>query len=493
MTGNVSVEAVLIPARIAKTVFGKEISNNYAIIALTISNRSSDDAFIVHSVFIDYSEWLLSGASPFPQQNNAPCSAPLEETNASAASGTASNNAPPRKRQGNCLHSWQQETTGNQIDSVETRIVRGQLLDRQPWTTRNWVLRSLVAAGSIAFGFTFATSSDSWIRGIGAFNSSVIPAAQAVWPDATVGQMNRISDFGFQVNKVIAKQSSDIVVAFFPIERFLTPDLASLFISSPAIFFSPLAALADPKVKERMKWYLRDVFTEGKKGSEDKDAEIGNLKAHLYQVVRGDCEKLESSSEPAAADSLGKACETAELVNRLSLNVVRIRVSGSMTVDVDKVPPQITEVDIDTPAGKDAVSMWAKGANLIGVIRGSFLGGGTPAVKGIDNKILQIQADANSSNDTELHFTITLNDDLPAGTNSLNFQASKTSDGATITSAIHNFPMQIPPKADANPGATGSDKSQGATATETKDQGGAAGGTSSAQPVTPKPPKPKNL
>jgi len=47
VTGNVSVEAVLIPAKIAKTVFGKEVSNNYGVIALTISNRSSDNSLIV--------------------------------------------------------------------------------------------------------------------------------------------------------------------------------------------------------------------------------------------------------------------------------------------------------------------------------------------------------------------------------------------------------------------------------------------------------------
>jgi hypothetical protein len=46
VTDNISVEATMIPARIAKTVFGKEVSNNYAVIALTISNRSSDYAFV---------------------------------------------------------------------------------------------------------------------------------------------------------------------------------------------------------------------------------------------------------------------------------------------------------------------------------------------------------------------------------------------------------------------------------------------------------------
>ena len=412
------------------------------MIALTISNRSSDEAFIVHSVFVDYSRWLLSGASPYPQDDPS-CRTASPGTNPSSSAESAPN-APagqPSSGQGhaqspNCgnpLQSWQQQTLGNQIDSVETRIVRGELLDRQPWTTRNWVLRALQAAGSIATGFTFVTSSQSWIRGIGAFNGSGIPAAQTLWPDATVGQMNRISDFGFQVNKVIAKESSDIIVAFFPIERFLPPDLASIFISYPAAFFAPMAAKIDPKVKNRLKPYMDLIFP---------DKEIDNMIAHLHEVVSGECLLLNSSNTQPADTNLLRACQTADLVNRLSLNVVSVRVGGTMTVDVNKVPPQITEVDIDTPSGKDAASMWAKGENLTGVIRGSFLGGGTPSVTNVDSKVLQVKGVAEGSSDTELHFTITMNDNLPAGTSKLSFQVSKKSDGSTITSATHDYTMQ---------------------------------------------------
>jgi hypothetical protein len=490
VTGNVSVEAGLIPARIAKTVFGKEISNNYAIIALTISNRSSDEAFIVHSVFIDYSQWLLSGGSPYFQANEALC-LPASQGTSTRSSALSANDTPAGQQPsgrgqaqssptcGNSLPPWQQQTLRNQIDSVETRIVRGELLDRQPWTTRNWVLRSLQAAGSIASGFTFATSSDSWVRGIGAFNGSVIPAAQTVWPDATVGQMNRISDFGFQVNKVIAKQSSDIVVAFFPIERFLTPDLASLFISSPAAFFAPFAAIIDPKTQKRLDPYIHFLLSR---------SEIENMKNHLYQVVSGECPMPNSDSKSVPPD-LVKACQTAEIVNRMSLNVVRVRVSGSMTVDVNKVPPQISEVNIDIPTGEDATSMWAKGVNLTGVIRGSFLGGGTPAVTNIDSKILQVQKVTEGSNDTELHFKMTLNDNLPAGTNKLSFQVSKKFDDSTITSATYDYMIQIPPQPSASTGAA-SDGAQSASSptSETKPRTAAPAGSSGAPPKLPKPP-----
>src|ERR1700728_2215370 len=265
VTSNISVEATLMPANIARTVFGKEIANNYAVIALTVSNRSADQAFIVHSIFIDYSQWLLSGGSTFLEGNTlcsqgkqdaAPSvdqtvnsitkspspgggtadSSQKQKADAGDQSGSApqlqtADNTTPQKCSGNRLQSWQQQTLPNQVASIESRIIREELLIEQYWTTRNWVLRALQAAGSVATGFTFAASSQSWIQGIGAFNGSVIPAYQQFWPDSTVSQMNQISNVGFQTNKAIAKQSSDIIVAFFPIDRFLTPDLKSLYIS----------------------------------------------------------------------------------------------------------------------------------------------------------------------------------------------------------------------------------------------------------------------
>ena len=120
------------------------------------------------------------------------------------------------------------------------------------WTTRNWVIRSLQAAGSIASGYQFAFSERGIARGIASFNGQVVPAAQLLWPDGTINQLNRISDFGFQTNKLVPQESADVLVAFFPIDRFLTPGLKKIFLKSPAAFFVPGAMLADPKVKEKI-------------------------------------------------------------------------------------------------------------------------------------------------------------------------------------------------------------------------------------------------
>lgn len=509
VTGNVSVEAALIPASVAKTVFGKEVSNNYAVIALTVSNRSANDAFIVHTIFLDYSQWLLAGNSPYPSRQNILCqdgysktatnnggdstasassevqSQGLDQSNREAAGsqmlkdrmgssgGTVSgqaqgkNTPDARKREvanggalntaqttrtyencneaGNRLQPWQQQTLPNQIDSVETRIVRGELLTRQPWTTRNWVLRALQATGSIATSFTFVTSSQSWIRGIGAFNGAGIPGYQSLWPDATVGQMNEISDVGFQVNKVVAKQSSSIIVAFFPIDRFLTPELKSIFLSYPAAFFSPGAAVMDPETSKRLKPYLRRLFNDTKDSDVNEQTATKNLFNYLPQISSGACEKIEITHSLTEATNLEQACQTADIINKLSLNTVRIVVGGTMTVDVNNVPPQISSITIKTSNGADAAttaSAWQAQGDLTGTIVGSFLGGAFPSLvnppAGVTVKRLE-----NNSTDSQLQFTLNLASSLPASTTELTFEVSKTSSSMSIIKSA-TFDYAIP-------------------------------------------------
>jgi hypothetical protein len=470
VTGNVSVEATLIPAKVATTVFGKEVANNYAVIALTISNRSSDDSFIVHTIFIDYSQWLLSGSSELASQvlclENEVASSGAKPSDTGTANGESGDNQKDKKKcSGNLLRSWQQQTWPNQISTVETRIVRGELLDRQPWTTRNWVLRALQGAGSVAAGFTFITNNQNWIRGIGAYNAHFIPAAQNFWPDATVGQMNRISDVGFQVNKVIAKQSSDIVVAFFPIDRFLSPGLRQVFLQAPAVFFSPYAMLLDPKRPKLVDKILNPILSQAA-GTDEKDTcrekdkslcERNKFLGHLPAIAAHVCDKLAAKKNPANAaatdpliDSLTdsekkdllKACQIASLLDRTSLNTVRVIVGGTMTVDVNKVPPQITDIQIDQD--KDGTAKWKKGDTLTGVIRGSFLSGATPSITKPEN-MLQAAAVGKDSTDTELHITVTPSQDLGADTTTLTFQVSKKSDGTAVTSGSRDYKMLTPP------------------------------------------------
>jgi hypothetical protein len=443
VSGNVSVEAVLLPPKISKRVFGKTVGENYAVIELTISNRSSDASLIVHSVLIDYSGWLLSGYS---SRVDGPCT--------SVTGQSSSMDAKPERASlqsspgcGNTPGPWQSASTASQVASVETRVVRGELLDEQPWTTRNWVIRALQAAGSIASAYSFTLSGQHAIQSISAFNGQVVPAAQTFWPDATIGQMNRISDLGFQVNKVIPKESSDVIVAFFPIERFLTPGLRKLFMDSPAVFFSPNAIAVDSTVQKQLKHILGSLFD----NVEVKDADFGKS---LVQIAAGACGDptnnkwmltgLKESAEEATK-RLTNACQLETLLNRFSLNTVRMVVGGTMTVDVDSIPATISSVET-TPPSAALASQWTNGLTASGIIRGSFLSGGTPALVGAPAGVT-IANVKEGSTDNELHFTLTVAKGSTAP-DKLTFKVTKSGkQNGTIESSTYDYKIMPAPAA----------------------------------------------
>ena len=80
-------------------------------------------------------------------------------------------------------------------------------------------------------------------------------------PIATVEPLNRVSDLGFRTNKLVPKESSEVIVCFFPIDRFLTPGFRNLFLKSPAVFFAPLSMLADKEMNSEAETAIRDFIS----------------------------------------------------------------------------------------------------------------------------------------------------------------------------------------------------------------------------------------
>ncbi len=264
---NVNIEAVMLPKTITNRVFGKDVADNYAVIEVNVSNRSNDAALILQSIFIDLSGWGFAG--------------PMS-TGSIAARGLSRRNSKP----------YQVRGSTREIASVEYRIVRGQLLDAQPWTPRNLTIRTIQVLGSIGTAFAFPFSKDI-VAGIGAWNGGVLPGAEVLWPDGMVGQLNRISDYGFRNNKIIPQQSADIVIAFFPIDRFLTPSLRKIFVQSPALFFNPLLLALDPDTRRPLMPILISAL-----GTEDK------VKCSLSDLIH-----LLATQDQAAIDDLQETVE----------------------------------------------------------------------------------------------------------------------------------------------------------------------------------------
>jgi hypothetical protein len=374
VTGNTTVEAVLLPAAVSKGLFGKAIAKQYAVIELTISNKSQDAALIVTSVFIDYSEWLLSGSAK-----------------ALAASGLSAPQANPP--------ATFLSATANQVASVEYRIVRGEALDAQAWTARNWSMRLLQFFGVIATGSDFAFTEVGILKSIGAYTGQVIPAAQVLWPDGTVAQVDRISDFGFHTNKVIPKQASDIVVAFFPLDRFITPGLKKLFLRSPALFFVPAAALVDQDVRSQMIGILQRLLGPAQVRKDDSvEALLSNSK------IKG-------------------------LLDGISLNKVRVKVDGILSVDVDTVPAKIDSVTFDNPAAP-----WDGTHPITGVLQGSLLSNGQPVIDEANQYGIATVAAPGQASSNQLPFTLQLSRPVPMGA-VLHFHVIKAKDPRPIDSA----------------------------------------------------------
>lgn len=230
---KVRAQAVLIPRVDVNRIFGKEIAENYAVIQLVVGNKSNEAALIIHGIYIDYSKWALSGTLPPVGVDG------LDQ---------------------GIDKQFQAQTSPNHIASEEYRVVRGQLLDAQTWSKRNWTVRLLTLAGSLAGAYSFSIKEKGFLKGIAAFNGVFVPGVADAWPDGTVAQINRVSDFGYQANKVIPQQGSDILVCFFPIDRFLSPGFRRLFLKSPSLFFAPLQMLLDKTIEREVEAVLGQEF-----------------------------------------------------------------------------------------------------------------------------------------------------------------------------------------------------------------------------------------
>ncbi len=381
-SGPVRVGAGLIPARISARMFGKGIAHNYAAVELTVSNKNHDSAFLIHSIYIDYGDWLLSGTSRALSALGVADTSTAGPAESSAVEAT---------------------TEESQVASTEYRVARGEALDAQQWNARNWAMRSLTLLGVVATGSEFAFTGPNVAKGIGAFTGQVVPAAGTFWPDGSIAQIDRISDFGFRTNKVIPKESSDIVVAFFPLERFLTPGLKKIFIKSPAVFFLPVAGLVD-------------------------DTLDSNVRAMLQKVI-GD-KKL-------TVESL-KDKDVMSVLNGISMNRIRVKVGGVLVIDPDAIPARIDSVAFDgTPD-------FSKAGAVTGTVSGTLLSNGVLEIDGLTD----VKVDTKNSTDASLRFTAAVPTAGLKPCSNVTFDVKKTKDGKNTTS--NSYQYKVPAAAGAS-------------------------------------------
>ena len=466
VNGNVSAEAVLIPQVDAKRIFGKEIANNYAVIEINVGNKSPDAALIIHNIYIDYSRWALSGSTGMGE-------------------ATTTVEGIERDR----LAPYHASNNPNRVASVESRMVRGQLLDAQPSTTRNRILKWLSLAGTLAAAYTFSLNQEGIIRGIAAYNGVAIPGLGATFPDHVIPQLNRVSDFGFRTNTVIPKEGGEVIVCFFPIDRFLTPGFRRLFLKSPALFFAPLQMLVDKTsqpdmehalgedlgltpsdigasptqvqrvLRKALPCYLRIVRSDSFNSAEADGTLRGQMEQQLNEVCLGSfglkkerdaaggvTGKLVRMTDGEARNAAGASVNellgrflALDYLSQASLNNVRVTVDGVMTVDTMSIAARIEEVAFDAADGCEPGQrcFWTVssdgGVVRTGTIEGAYLTGGNVEIAEASGlSITEVKAVAEGSSDQLLRFTMKLTKDVPSG-KSLNFKVTKPRSGPAGT------------------------------------------------------------
>jgi fido (protein-threonine AMPylation protein) len=216
----------------------------------------------------------------------------------------------------------------------------------KPWTARNIVIRAAITIGTLASGFQFfADGNTQVLSGISSYNGQGVPAFQLFWPDNTQARLNRISDFGFQTNKVVAKSSSDIIIAFFPIDRFLTNSLKAIYKKDPAAFFNPLQMLLDDKESQLFLPMFKGV------GGITMTAKNDAIKATILEAF-SHYENTSTAQKTAHSGPI-TANDAAILgaLAKVSLTNIRVIVGGIMTVDTLAVPAVVSSVIAGANAG----------------------------------------------------------------------------------------------------------------------------------------------
>jgi hypothetical protein len=304
-------------------------------------------------------------------------------------------------------------------------------------------MRLLTLAGSLAGGYSFSIKEKGILRGLEAFSGILVPGVKEAWPDSTIEQLNNISDFGFRTNRAIPKQGAEIIVGFFPIERFLTPGFRKLYLKSPALFFSPLQMLVDKKIqkdvmaaldlglekeladmREKLPCYISvSEYLDGKQVS---DYEICKIELEVEEKTPG------SRIITVIPGREAKAFRALNYLNAVSLNNVTVVIDGVMSVNSSAIAAKLDELVFDNVAdcGDDqSPCFWADTETGDGVrkgtLKGSYFTGGSIVIdEAAKLGFTDLKTISDNSDDQTLHFSFKLTKPVGSGTK-IHFRITK--------------------------------------------------------------------
>ncbi len=386
--GNAYITAGIIPPHVARNLFGKAVSNSFAVVQVIVSNRSDEASLVLHGLSIDYSRWVLGACPPTR-----------------------------RSGKGNPLDSHQVASRPCEVSTVEVRAVRQIAQDGQLSSWRNQVLRYLKGIGDIGGGLTIAAGLGPVLpKAVSGYTTGGVTAFEFAFPDKTINQINLINDTAFAVNTVVPKQSSAMVFAFFPIERFLGSFLMKYFIKDTALFFSPMSFLMDPHYER----FFQALVTHYAKPKQD-----GTIDARL---------------------NLHQNPELKRILAEVTLNHMTVIAEGVYVVNVEDVAADASSVVFD---GKDEDNFAGAGdVTVTGRINGRLMTGAAPVLQDSDKLGITVAKVDDGSDEKMLQIKLTATKPVPE--QRLFFTVKKQKQGAAdlvsnpVTYMIH-YPFQGAP------------------------------------------------
>jgi len=183
--------SIMAPKDVADA-FGHRIATHYIAMQITIANRNKDYQWLIQKAAIDVGRLVKY------QQGRKECAA-----NTALLFSALEAEAQSKNPAGDYM----------QVSSADLTVLRGTAEKGQSLDPRNLAVRSLTGAGVIAAGLIGVTSfGHSYAPAVAAFNGPFLTAVQQIFPDYTVGQMNRLNDSAFLTNTVVGKQQARVVV-----------------------------------------------------------------------------------------------------------------------------------------------------------------------------------------------------------------------------------------------------------------------------------------
>jgi hypothetical protein len=189
----VKVYRSIIDPKDVADIFGRRIAKRFLVVQVTVTNRNKDYQFLIHDLSLDLSK--ISGLG---------------------------------------LGDGHYELSSDDLSLLRGVAEKGQSDDR-----RNFVLRTLRGAGTVAAGLIGVTHfGKSYAPAVAVWNGPVVAAFTDVFPDYTINQMNRLNDSAYSANSIVAKQQSKVVAIFVPQAIFLSRAQQKKFWSEPTSLWS---------------------------------------------------------------------------------------------------------------------------------------------------------------------------------------------------------------------------------------------------------------